>query len=195
MTVDQVVTIAALLLAGGCYVYARGVHDGNQRPLVVSQTVTQTNTTTGAGGPGVGAQLVGVLAPIVGLLALAVIAIAAITAGTQAAAQVSAVSQQALATQRDIVQAYPQPQPPVIVERPVAVTSHYDLLTAAAVVIGVLVAVTIVVWGIRPPTPARPAKPRREVKPAQIPNAREVFGPVEQPLPDWIRLPNQPREK
>lgn len=199
MTVEQVVTIAALLLAGGCYVYARGVHDGNQRPLVVSQTVTQTNTTTGAGGPGVGAQLVGVLAPIVGLIALAVIAVAAITAGTQATAQVSAVSQQALTTQRDIVQAYPQPQPPIIVERPVAVTSQYDLLTVAAIVIGVLVAVTIVVWGIRQPAPARPARPRREIKspaqPALRPDVREVFGQVEQPLPDWIRLPNQPLEK
>ncbi len=199
MTVEQIVTIVALLVAGGCYLYARGVRDGNQRPLHITQTVTQTNTAAGSGDAGAGTQVVGLLAPLVGLIALAVIAVSAITAGTQATAQVSAVSQQALTTQRDIVQAYPQPQPPVIVDRPIAVTSHYDLLTVAAIVIGVIVAVTIVVWGIRQPSPARPARPRREIKapaqPAPRPDVREVFGQIEQPLPDWIRLPNQPVEK
>lgn len=196
MTFEQVVTGVALLVAGGCYLYARGVRDGNQRPLHITQTVTQTNATTG-GGPGAANQLVGLLAPIVGLIALAVIAVAAISAGVQSAAQVSGVAQQALTTQRDIVQAYPQPQPPVIVDRPVLVAqaSHYDLLIVAAIVIGVIVAVTIVVWGLKPPAQPKPARPRRVSTPAQIPAAREVFGPVEQPLPDWIRLPNQPRGK
>lgn len=197
MTIETGAMIVALLFAGGCYLYARGVRDGNQRPLHINQTVTQTNTPGVAGGSGSGAQVVGVLAPIVGLIALAVIAVSAITAGSQATAQVSGVAQQALTTQRDIVQAYPQPQTPVVVDRPVPVAqaSHYDLLIVAAIVIGVIVAVTIVVWGLRPPAQPKPARPRRVSTPAQIPAAREVFGPVEQPLPDWIRLPNEPRGK
>lgn len=136
---EWVITCIALLIAAGCAIYAKGVSDGNQRPLHITQTNTVSQHNTNSGGSGSSAKTAAsALVPVVGLVAIGVIAYSAITAGTQQTAQVSAVSQTALTTQAQIVQAYPQPQQPVIV---------HDAAPAQSVTVGDILSAIVVIEG------------------------------------------------
>lgn len=140
------ITGVAMLIAAGCAIYAKGVHDGNQRPISITQTNTVSQHNTNSGGGASGAKTAAsALVPVVGLAAVGLIAYSAITAGAQQTAQVSAVSQQALQTQAQIVQTYPQPQEPIVIHdaAPQSVTSG-DVLSGLLVVEGAVAVAFIV---------------------------------------------------
>lgn len=123
------------ILAGIAGVFSTGLVIGvvltSRRAIHITQTnsVTQTNnTTTGSGKTGPAAP---VIFPVMAVIALAVVAVAGLQAGAQQSAQVSAVSQQALQTQAQIVQAYPQPQAPTVVHDAAPQVSVVDVIALA----------------------------------------------------------------
>lgn len=123
------------ILAGIVGVFSTGLVIGvvltSRRAIHITQTnsVSQTNNTTAGGGKS--GPSAPAIFPVMAMIALAAVAVVGLQAGAQQSAQVSAVSQQALTTQAQIVQAYPQPQAPVVVHDAAPQVSTVDVIALA----------------------------------------------------------------
>lgn len=160
------------ILAGIAGVFSTGLVIGvvltSRRAIHITQTnsVSQTNSNSGGAGGRSGISTPPIF-PIMALLALAVVAVAGLQSGAQQSAQVSAVSQQALQTQAQIVQAYPQPQPPVVVHDAAPQISTVDIIALILAGVMSIASVAMMIKVLFGDKPRKQVTIRPQAKPSQ----------------------------
>lgn len=125
-----------------------GVVLTSRRAIHVTQTNTTSQQNSNSGGSGSGVKSgpsAPVVFPILAVLALGAVAVVGMTTSAQSGAQVTAVSQQALESQREIIRAMPTPAPPVVIDRPVAQAERAP--SVIEIVIAVSGIANVSIWG------------------------------------------------
>lgn len=146
-----------------------GVVLTSRRAINVTQTnsVSQTNTTSGDTGHTKQGPTAPIIFPIAAVIIIGAVAVAAMTTSATSGAQVSAISQQALQTQSEIVRAMPTQAPTVVVDRPVASLDKPVSFSEVAVLVTAVV--NVIVWAVagREYIKTRRAKSKRRVSKQQ----------------------------